>query len=348
MGKFVLTSLLFNIWRASAIWEELNLEALGGVSKQTGQAKVWDNAAVKDEFEKALNRIASASIVYEPFPHLVVERLFSTHFYKKLMKELPDPSQYEVQSYAGTKPTYHAIQVDGETDGVCQVPKDCSRQNETQGACYKRKVQLHDDAFSTGRALTAEAAPSRYPFWIQAFRFVHSVNFTSLLTAKFSLPGGLGIPLWKREHIAGASLRNTAALRIEPTEYHLTPHIDLAAKVVTWQFFHPTGTQLANRKLGTFFYRPKKASFTMNDRANPPWLDYSLFDRVLEHPVLPNYFFAFAPNTRSFHGANITREKWIGIDDTMQRRTFLGFVTSEKDGFHHFNRNDWLKQDYYI
>ena len=54
--------------------------------------------------------------------------------------------------------------------------------------------------------------------------------------------------------------------------------------------------------------------------------------RVLsEHPVLPNYFFAFAPNTQSFHGANITREKWIGIDDTMQRRTVLGFITSKKD-----------------
>ena len=87
----------------------------------------------------------------------------------------------------------------------------------------------------------------------------------------------------------------------------------------------------------------------MDDRANPNWLDYNLFHRALEHPVLPNYFFAFAPNTRSFHGANITSEKWDGERDTMQRRTFLGFITSKASQFHHFGKADWgVDEDYFV
>jgi len=325
----------------------LEIETLRSTRKGRGgtSKKRWDNADVNIEFAQALHRIASAPIRHVPFPHFVVEKLFSQQFYKELMKELPPASQYKVQRYAGTHSKKNIIQLRG--DGACTIPKDCSSE-QGRGVCYHKTVRLHDRGFQAGRILTAQATPSRYPFWLQAFRFVHSVNFTSLLTSKLSLPGGLGIPPWKRTYIAGASLRNAAALRIEPTEYHLTPHIDLAFKVITWQLFHPTGKQLARRQLGTFFYRPKKGLFTMDDKANPPWLDYSLFDTVLEHPVLPNYFFAFAPNKLSFHGANITRGNWIGEENTMQRRTFLGFITSKKSKIHNFNDNDWVDEDYLI
>ena len=44
---------------------------------------------------------------------------------------------------------------------------------------------------------------------------------------------------YKRRLIEGHPLRNSAALRVEPDQYHLTPHVDMFQKVVTWQFFHP-------------------------------------------------------------------------------------------------------------
>jgi hypothetical protein len=281
----------------------------------------------------------------DPFPHLVVEELFSRSFYRELLNELPSPSEYHRQVYAGTEANHKIINVEPEQRGVCSIPKDCGVKN---GVCFQKQVRLHDRHFNTGLVLTANAAPKRYPFWVQAFRLVHSMNFTSLLASRFSLPNGIGIPQWKRDFMAGSPLRNQAALRIEPTEYHLAPHIDMRSKVVTWQLFHPKHDGLRSRGMGTYFYRAKKMSFQVDDRANPEWLDYSLFDRVLEHPVLPNYFFAFAPNNSSFHGANITRDKWTGERDTKQRRTFLGFVTSRRSRYHHFGKEDWVDVDFHV
>jgi hypothetical protein len=64
--------------------------------------------------------------------------------------------------------------------------------------------------------------------------------------------------------------------------------------------------------------------------------------------VVPNFFFSFSPNTRSWHGASIVPEQLRGIPPYL-RRTFLGFVTSVNGGFHHFTQNDYnVKDVYYI
>merc|ERR1712014_265198 len=129
---------------------------------------------------------------------------------------------------------------------------------------------------------------------------------------------------------------SSASLRIEPVQYHLTPHIDWSDKVITWQMFVPWNRDLEDRGVGTRFYRPKpNYTFIMDDKCNPEWLDYRLFDQVVEQRVIPNSFFAFAPNSRSFHGAAITEQQMAGVD-THARRTFLGFVTARSTGFHHF------------
>ena len=67
---------------------------------------LWDNAAIRHEFSAALGRIADAPIRHEPFPHIVVEPLFSPRFYRELMRELPPSTEYRRQPYAGTMPTY--------------------------------------------------------------------------------------------------------------------------------------------------------------------------------------------------------------------------------------------------
>ena len=68
--------------------------------------------------------------------------------------------------------------------------------------------------------------------------------------------------------------------------------------------------------------------------------DPSLFDAVKEQPVRPTWFFAFAPNTESWHGANVSAPQFTGAPEL--RRNFLGFVTSKNFNFHHFHRRDTL------
>jgi hypothetical protein len=85
----------------------------------------------------------------------------------------------------------------------------------------------------------------------------------------------------------------------------------------------------------------------MNDRKNPSWFDYSFFDEVKEMFVVPNKFFAFAPNNRSWHGAAIVPAQMIGVPKN-SRRTFLGFITGDSDHFHHFNHQDWANNEFYL
>ena len=134
-----------------------------------------------------------------------------------------------------------------------------------------------------------------------------------------------------------------AGLRIEPNIYHLSPHIDVHAKIVTWQFSHPHSFELGHRKVGTMFYRPKAdlRTLKMNDKADPPWLDFEHFEPVREQPVVPNHLFAFAPNTGSWHGAKIEPDQLEGVANRFARRTFLGFITDPVQGLHFFSQNDY-------
>ena len=224
-------------------------------------------------------------------------------------------------------------------------------QREKAG-CWLEKIPMHSQSATKGLTLTVDRDASKYPLWVQAFRLVHSRNFTHALYKKFATP--TGIPQYKQQQVleqAGgvskvAKLRNTAALRIEPTSYHLSPHIDRYEKLVTWQFFHPQTYELQNRSVGTQFYKIRDDfMFDINDRLNPKWLNYSYFSPIKEQPVIPNYFYSFAPNNHSWHGAAIEPSKMDGVDQ-FARRTFLGFVTTSYWGFHHFNKDDWAPNEF--
>lgn len=325
-------------------WDELLYESL------VGSSSTWSNALIHDELLNALQRIAAAPIQPTPFPHVRVNGLFSDRFYAALMAELPHHSAYTRQEYAGTNPNppVYCVRKNDVAHSV-RVPDDCKGSESGPSACYSKTVNVHSENARKGSTLFVQQTPRLYPLWLQAFRLVHSTNFTQLLVDKFSLDGEQGVPRWKRKHAHGYPLKNTAALRVEPTQYHLTPHIDVKEKIVTWQFFHPKSSELSGRGMGTFFYKPKAGlRLQVDDRKNPRWMAYDNFDAVLEHPVVPNSFFAFAPNNRSWHGANITAEQWEGVADRTSRRTFLGFVTSLRDEWHHFNKNDWVDRSFGI
>lgn len=340
-------------------WSDYTFEKLVG-----GERREWTDARVREELSWALQRIASAPIEAEPFPHINVPHLFSTTFYSALMTELPRPEEYTSKPYAGTHPSPRVFTLRHNlTAGApIRVPADCvdtsqggdatlpHASSQPTALCFAKTVHLHDQSSTKGSTLFVQEDPAKYPFWAQVFRLAHSSNFTRLLVDKF-LPKGTeaGIPQWKQEHILNSPLKNTAALRIEPHQYHLTPHIDVHQKIVTWQFFHPRTSELSGRGMGTFFYKPKKGiNMVLNDRKDPLWMDYAHFDPVKEIPVLPNSFFSFAPNARSFHGANISADRWAGVSDKYARRTFLGFITSQKDEWHHFDQGDWEKHEFSI
>lgn len=354
--------------------EVVKNEALPPIHKQTMKLiapshPTWTDEQVLEEFQHALQKIKDAPIIHEPFDHFFVKDLFSNRFYDALMKELPPVSTYTQARYPGTDPKYRAYHLSPDLYNRTHVhvPEQCFKkgaedhsspnvlENRKKAGCWLEEVQLHDLKAKTGYALTVDTDASKYPLWVQAFRLVHSRNFTHLLYSKFATD--TGIPEYKQKEVAKqaanegkeiAQLRNTAALRIEPTSYHLTPHVDRYEKLVTWQFFHPENNELEHRQVGTQFYEIKKEyqkTFELNDLLNPEWLDYKFFNRVKEQPVIPNYFFSFAPNNHSWHGAEIDPSKMEGVNK-FARRTFLGFITTSYWGFHHFNKGDWAPDEF--
>ena len=107
------------------------------------------------------------------------------------MQELPQPQFYKDQSYPGTFPTYKAIRIAPKAAGSkglaeggkerLRVPEDCCKTEGEGCGCYYKDLKFHDALNNTGLTLSIDRAPSRFPLWIQAFRSVHSMNFTRLL-----------------------------------------------------------------------------------------------------------------------------------------------------------------------
>jgi hypothetical protein len=326
--------------------------ASGGVTRSCGGR--WDDAAMIAELDAALAKIASTPLVREPFPHIEIDGLFSACLYADLMAELPLKSAYTPLMYPGTDPTYSTLVLQprrrwlaGADSKVVSVPGECCKPGVNASACgtgcFYRTDVLHKDA-AHGHVLVVSSMQDRYPLWTQVFRFVHSVDFMATLVQRFMLADHTALPPCKVPKVrAPDTLRNTAALRIEPTRYHLSPHVDVNKKLVTWQYFHPNDRELEHRGVGTFFYEPKaeyRGSFRMQEWRHTPWLAYDAFDIVKEQAVIPNYFFAFAPNNRSFHGAAIDDNKMAPVKNKDARRTFLGFITNVRDRWHHFSKDD--------
>ena len=291
------------------------------------------------EFAQVLARIHAAQVIHEPFPHIDIKGFFSDRLYAALMQTLPDRSKFGRGPYAGTASRYRGIMVDKDVEGRVNVPKDCCESKEDGCKCWHQWFQLHENEYQTGYRLTDFRLASK--LWVEVAKFSHSCHFMTALVKKLMLPGGAGIPQWKRGRIREDKLRNSAALRIQGEPYHLTPHVDLPAKLVTWQMFIPRTDELDDKGFGTFFYSTKR-NIAIDDRAGPAWLAYENFDYRIELPAFSNHFFAFAPNTFSFHGANITKGMLDSISDPDERRTFLGFVTLTDDHFHHFKEDDWV------
>jgi len=299
-----------------------------------------DEDSVREEFAVVLHKLRSAPIIYHPFPHIEIDGLFTASFYDALMANLPPAENYARVTYAGTDGRYKGIRVRSQPQKIVSIPHDCCLEGATSQKrcpCWYETFDLHSADLQAGHRFL-EFDEKADELWRQVARFVHSCDFMETLAAKFVLQDGLGIPDRKR-NFKSSELRNSAAMRYQSSPYHLSPHVDVHAKLVTWQMFTPSTNELMDKKFGTFLYVPA-VNIEVDDTSSPPWLAYDNFKASVELPCKKNFFFAFAPNNHSFHGARITREMLQGVDP-YQRRTFLGFITRSSENFHHFSADDW-------
>ncbi len=292
----------------------------------------------KGIFEQALYRIEQATIQPDPFPHIIIEKLFPDHYYRSLLDNFPARAHFQEVTYPGT--------------------------GFGQGAFHYHDYGLSCLDFS------------EHPFFCDLSAFFQSEQFSRVLLDKFSqqLPNGFTpIPAQKHRFFKDGATDFTSVrdLQIDLPGYEAAPHPDIEQKIVTYQFFlveddslRDYGTHLCKPKNGkTTARRSKLADVTgwllmrvarmlrvhhsgayrrlersavglqlgVGDTHN--WMPWELFDVVKVAPALPNHFLAFAPNDRSYHAVRLN----IPLDYPRQERPVIrGFIRSGR------NTRNWI------
>ncbi|MBT4044827.1 MAG: hypothetical protein HOK21_25435 [Rhodospirillaceae bacterium] len=177
---------------------------------------------------------------------------------------------------------------------------------------------------------------------------MESGRFSKALIEKFAAPNswtgkGSAIPKEKFRFTENEDYNTVFDLHKDLPGYEITPHPDVASKIVTFLFYFTTDSSIA--KHGTALCKPKDPDW-VDDRSVPkslplralldrflingygpyqkdawhPWEDFDIVKVAEAHP---NSFLSFAPNFSSYHGVRLDIRK----DNPIQERlTLRGFI----------------------
>jgi len=226
------------------------------------------------DLDAAFLKIADAPIEYDPFPHIVVQEVFSPTDYLHLLDDL--------RQCTFVPATYPGAHEDVEGQG--------------RAASRGQIVESIDARPSLG----ALAARLRSP------------DFRNLLISKFGdtsngVRACASIPPEKLAAARGSQVGASSTFEFyrDMPGYEISPHLDTYGKVVTFQFFLVPDASLADAG-GTHFLRPKLAGTKPRRRSDrPDWCFWEDFEIVRTIRAVPNVFWAFAPNDQSYHAVRL-------------------------------------------
>jgi hypothetical protein len=290
-------------------------------------------ADTRQIFDHALDRIARAEVLTDPFPHILIDDFLPQGVYEDLLRNFPDRSLFEKVVYPGTGHGKRTSRYHG------------------YGLAYPN-LKDHEAFGGVSELFSSEA-------------------FCRALLDRFSQvapDGSSPIPVEKHRLFKDGASDFTPVfdLQIDLPGYEIPPHPDNSEKVVTFQYFLMEDDSL--RDFGTLFCKPKdgrptadrsrlasavgdlvdrlaararlrKTAFYRRLEQSPlglrlgvgttrGWLPWDLFEVAKIAPALPNHFMAFAPNRISYHAVRLD----IPADSDRQERPVIrGFIRSGKD-----------------
>lgn len=210
-----------------------------------------------------LEQVARAEVVKDPFPYLVVDKIFPSDYYEEILANFP---------------TAESLRPLDETGRV------------TRGDYRERHTVLfNDDDFA--RMTTAQQG-----FWREFAGWMYTDQFLQFFLFKFQrdLEPRIANIVAAEDRL---SIKGDALLVNDKTNYAISPHTDSPQRLVSFLFYLPRDTSM--RDLGTSVYRPKDPGFTCWGGPHHP---FELFERVRTLDFLPNRLVAFPKTERSFHG----------------------------------------------
>lgn len=224
--------------------------------------------------EHVMQQVATATVIEDPFPYAVIDRIFPDDYYAEMLAHFPKPD---------------SLRPIGETG---RVGRDSYRERNV--------VLFTDEDF-------ARMNGEQQRFWREFAGWMYSDLFLNLFILKFqhSLEPRL------KNILASAPVlkaRGDALLVNDQTNYAIGPHTDAPHRLVTFLFYLPRDDSM--RELGTSVYRPKDRDFICWGVTHHPREQFELV-RTVE--FLPNRLLTFPKTERSFHGveqihrANVNR-----------------------------------------
>lgn len=232
--------------------------------------------------QHVIERLVSAPVREQPFPHIYVESVFPAPVYARLRAAWP--ALDEMQSLTSTGRVRRREGFDGSEEA----------------SPYESRHVLRLERGDMDRL-----SPQRRQFWDELRAWLLGREFTVALLNKFGpyfpprLPGAEpGLPV----------LTEAMATR-DLTGYGLGPHSDNEQRLLSLMFYCPPDE--ATVRYGTSLYVP------LDPNAHYPGgghYDFSEFRRVATMPFRPNSAFAFVKRHDSFHGVEPVTEPGVARD----------------------------------
>jgi len=225
--------------------------------------------------EHLIKKILNTTVDHMPFDHVFIENIFPDDFYEKLVKNLPNLSEYTAIKDTGT------------------VGQNYS--SERYIINFEQNTKFENISFTNLYNKLINVLTSKKLFDTVSSHFIKSIkkrveNFSEKEKEKFGL--------------SNFKFDLRAALVKDLTKYSLGAHTDSISKYITFLFYLPKDNSIQN--IGTSLFKPKKERENYNFHSNHYTDEETkeIFDEVKMCPFKQNSVLIFPRHPMSFHGVN--------------------------------------------
>ena len=244
--------------------------------KNSGFKTIYDCNIQKDDIDYTRARILETNLAVEPYPHLIIEDIFTSNVYGCILKCLKLMRSQKILKKTSSKMSAKEIETAQRSYNDLNLISHLNRLEEIYGIGKKAKSFLKDFSLILNDAGVQQA-------WLH----------------RFSGPLSSRQPKFEKN----SRIYSRQLLTIDGSSYAILPHTDTVDKLVTILIYLPKVENLQNQHLGTLLLQKSNTSLNVKvfgkQRAN--WEDFIV---VKQAPFKPNLALAFSACDESWHAVH--------------------------------------------
>jgi len=227
----------------------------------------------KRDIDYTRKRILESNLEGDPYPHLIIENIFTTDVYVCILRYLKEMRSKKGLKKISPKMSPKEIEIAQRSYNDLNMIPHLNRLEEKYGINKKAKSFLKDLAVILNDAGVQQA-------WLH----------------KFSGPLSSRRPKFDRR----SRILSRQLLTIDGSSYAILPHTDTVDKLVTILIYLPEVTDLQHQNLGTLLLRKMNtsANIQVSGKQRADWKEFHV---VKQAPFKPNVALAFSACDESWH-----------------------------------------------